>query len=163
MFEKFCGYVNKDKLMIMVANLNSSICKFYFYNKSLSQLTLGKTLEHEQSREKNSELSSDKQGHYKSNTSNRGAYSPHLEPKEVEILTFVREISRGLDQFRNNHLFDSLIIIAPAHVSGVLHKHINKNVKDLVSHHISKDLVKISDKDLLKFLKENIVFEKYTK
>jgi protein required for attachment to host cells len=39
-----------------------------------------------------------------------------------------------------------------------LFKHLNKNVQDLVTNEISKDLMKFTERELLEFLKSNTQF-----
>ena len=138
--------------MILVVNTNSNTCRLYHYHKHPAALTLIKELCDPSTRLKSSELAADKPGHYQSGPSARGAFSPHLEAKENEIHHFSQAIAKELNQTRNQHGFDKLIVIAPPHMLGLLSEHLDKQVKNLITHHFQKDLLHLSDRELLDYL-----------
>lgn len=144
--------------MKLVINMNSNSCYIYHYGKRHENISLLKELSHPQSKLKNSDMSADKPGHYNTPGSARGSYSPHMEPKEIEIDIFAREVADELNRERMKKDYDELIIIAPPHVNGVLFKHIDNHVKNLVINRIEKDLIKLSEKDLLDFLRTHTQF-----
>lgn len=144
--------------MIWVLNTNSGQCRIYNYKKHPAELTLIKTLECPEYRLRNQDIVSDRPGHYHSTTTARGSYSPHLDAKHVELDNFSREIAKTLDHGRKERSFEKLIIIAPPHVSGLLLSHINKNVKELVTNHIAKELIHLTDIELLEYLKTHAQF-----
>ncbi|MES2219047.1 MAG: host attachment protein [Pseudomonadota bacterium] len=145
--------------MIWVVTVNAVKCKIYQYQKSPPKLILLNESSHPENRLRKEEfLTSDKPGHYKSSSSNRGAYSPRTDPKEVELDNFAREIAKQLDHGRTDHAYDKLIIIGSPHMNGLLFQHLNKNVKDLVSNEIQKDLQNYTDRELLEFLKTHAQF-----
>ena len=144
--------------MILVVNTNSNTCRFYHYDKKPAQLTLAKEISHPENKLKNSELAADKMGHYKGDKGGRGAYSPRMDIKDVQIDNFTREIAKMLDHYRNENGFEKLIVIAPPHIFGLLNGHLNKHVKELICHHIKKDLLQYSDQELLQFLHEHTKF-----
>ncbi|MFZ2314456.1 MAG: host attachment protein [Gammaproteobacteria bacterium] len=145
--------------MKLVINMNSNICYIYHYNsKNSPTLTLLKEMAHPQSKLKNSEIAMDKPGHYNTRESARGAYSPHMEPKEIEIDNFSREVAKELNQERIKKDYDELIIISPPHVNGLLFKHINNNVKNIIINRIEKDLIQLSEHELLDFLRTHAQF-----
>jgi protein required for attachment to host cells len=117
--------------MIWVINYNAVKCGVYHYDLNLFTL------------HKINELADPK---------NKG----HKEAKEVEVDHFAREVANLLEQERNKHSYDKLIIIGPPHMNGLLFKHMNKHVKELVVEEFQKDLHDISDPDLLKFLKLHV-------
>lgn len=141
--------------MKLVINTNTNTCRIYHYLKHPAQLSLIKEINHPENKLKNSDLTSDRQGHYKAGKSARGAYSPHREEKDIEIDNFSREIAKELNQERVKNEYDELIVIALPHMNGLLFQHINKHVKDLVINTIEKDLVHLSEKDLLNFLQSH--------
>ena len=138
--------------MNIVVNTNSNMCRIYHYTKHPAELTLLKEISHPGNKLKISDLTSDKQGHYQGDTAGHGAYSPHKDAKEVEIDNFSREITRELNQERNKNEYDAVIVIAPPHMIGLLYQHINKHVKDLVINKIDKNLLHLSEHELLEFL-----------
>jgi protein required for attachment to host cells len=142
--------------MIWVINTNSNLCRIYNYHKVPAQLTLLKELKHPEARAKNSAyLTSDKPGKYIAGDSAHGSYSPHTDPKTVEIEKFSREIASELDHARKVNSFEKLIIITPPQMSGLLLNQLDKHVKERVTHKFQKDLLHLSEKELLDYLKEN--------
>jgi protein required for attachment to host cells len=145
--------------MIWVVTTNAVLCKIYHYQKSPAKLLLLHELSHPENRLRKEEfLTSDKPGHYKSSSSNRGAFSPRTDPKAVENNNFAREIARLLDHGRTDHAYDKLIVIGSPHMNGLLFQQLNKHVQELVTNEISKDLMRYSDRELLEFLKSNAQF-----
>lgn len=145
--------------MICVVIANAYTCRIYHYSKHPLKLTLLKEINHPENRLKDSELTSDKPGHYKGGESARGAYSPHMKAKEVEIDNFSRQIAKELNQGRNENEYERFILIAPPHMSGLLFKHINKHVKDLITNNIKKDLLHLTDREILGFLQMNAQYQ----
>ena len=146
--------------MIWVVNTNSNMCHIYTYQKSPAELTLLKELNHPENRLKKSDfLTSDKPGHYQSDPSHAGgSYSQRTDPKEVAVDDFAREIARELNHGRTTHAYENLILITPPHMHGLLLQHLDKHVKELVTHTIQKDLQHLTDKELLTILKTNTQF-----
>lgn len=139
--------------MIWVINLNSNICRIYHYEKLSSRVTLIKEISHPELKMKTGDIfTSDKPGHYQSSNGAHGTYSPRTDPKEVEVDNFAREIARELNQGRNDHRYDHLIIISAPHMSGLLQQHLDKHVNELVTSHIHKDLLHLKEHELVDFL-----------
>lgn len=138
---------------IWVVNTDSNTCRIYQYKKNPEQLTLLKEIHHPENKLKDIDLTSDKPGRYKTNNASHGSYSQPSDPKEIKIDDFSREIVHELDHGRNANEFHNLIIIAAPHMNGLLHTHINKHVKNLLSHNIEKNLIHLADHELLDFLR----------
>ena len=113
--------------MIRVIVTDSNTCCIYDYQKKSSTLTLHKQLQHLENKLKTTELVSDSQGRFKTDGNAHGAYSQPTDPKEVKIDQFAREISKELDAERNNHEYESLVLIAAPHVHGLINSHLNNN------------------------------------
>lgn len=141
--------------MILVVRTNTNDCKMYHYVKHPARLTLIGEINHPDNKLKKSDLFADKEGHYKVNQSARGAYSPHTDAKEVEIINFSKEIAENLNQRRNQNEFEKLILIASPHMYGLMIRHLSKHVMSLVTNHIQKDLMHMKDHELLGFLQEH--------
>jgi protein required for attachment to host cells len=140
--------MQSDK-MTWVILTDSANCRIYEFQKSPKQLTLIKEINHSENRLRDIDITSDKPGHYKAANSQHGAYTQETDPKENQIDVFSREISRVLDHGRTTNAYENLIIIAAPHMTGLLNKHFNKHVKELVSVNIEKDLVHLRDNELL--------------
>lgn len=145
--------------MIWVVTSNSVKCRIYQYEKHPQKLTLINEISHPENRLRKEEfLTSDKPGHYKSSASNRGAFEPRTDPKEVEVDNFSRQIAKELEQGRNNHSYTRLILICTPYMNGLLSKHVSKHVKEMVLNEIQKDLQNYNEKELLEFLKTHTEF-----
>ncbi len=144
---------NQHTTWVVVSNTNT--CRIYKYSKKPEQLALIKEIEHPENRLRDIELTSDKPGRYNSNGSAHGAFTQESDPKEILINEFARDIVNDLDKARNIQAYETLIMIAPPHMSGLLFHHINKHVKDLVTHSIKKDIVNLTEPELATFLQQN--------
>lgn len=140
--------------MIWVINCNSNLCRIYQYDKQKPALNLLKEIEHPENKLRNSELASDKAGNYKAGNAH-GAYAQASNPKEVVIERFYREIANELEHERSKNSYDQLIVITAPSTNGSLVNHFDKHVKPLISHSIQKDLLHLTDKELLTFLREH--------
>ncbi len=138
--------------MKLVVNTNSNICRIYHYIKNPAQLTLLKEISHPENKLKNSDLTSDGPGHYQGGESSRGAYSPHTEAKDVLITNFAKEIAKELNQERMKKEYNELILISAPHMMGLLLQQMDKNVKELITNKLEKDLVSLSEHELLTYI-----------
>jgi len=136
--------------MTWIVSTNSNTCCIYDYSKNPTNLTLIKQILHPENKLHDIELTSDKPGRYAF-----GAYEQPSDPKEIKIDSFAREIAKELDLARTNQNYDALIVIASPHMYGLLSGHLNEHVKKLITHHIQKDVLHLSEHKLLDFLKEN--------
>lgn len=141
--------------MMWVVATNSNLCRIYEFDRK--SITLVKELKHPESRPKKSEyLTSDRPGHYKTDSAVHGAYQPHTDPKEIELEKFSRDISHELNQGRNKNAYEALVIISTPHMNGTLMKHLDKHVKELVKKEIHKDVMHLQDHELHDFLAAHI-------
>ena len=131
---------------------NSNTCRFYDYCKKSNHLTLLKEIKHPENLLRDIDLTSDKPGRYRGNDVGHGAFSQPSDPKEIKIDDFSREIAKALDHGRNTNAFAELFIIAPPHMKGLLAHHLNKHVKEMITHQIEKDILYLSTLELSDFL-----------
>lgn len=119
----------------------------------ISELQLLRELEHPDSRKKTSELASDKPGHYKTDGGMRGSYDKN-EPKEVEAEYFAIQLAHELKAGWDQNKYKHLIIVTPAHFYGLLGKHLDKHLADII--HFSKDYTGYPIEKLAESLKEHL-------
>lgn len=112
---------------------------------------------HPDSRKKTNELVSDRLGRYRARKATRGAFVPDTEPKEHEAEVFAIELASKLNHHRSVNQFQQLILIVPAHFLGVLNKHLDKHVSQMVSEIIEKDYTKIPSRQLLKYMQDHLL------
>lgn len=144
--------------MHWVVNCNTTICRIYEYDKP-DHFILVKKIDHPETRLKNSDLTSDRPGHYQTGSSARGAYSPDTDPKTIKIVEFLKEVAKELDKGRNDRAYHHLIIVASSQTSGILNQQLNKHVNNLISNHIHKDMIHLTDQEFLRFIKENAKYQ----
>lgn len=143
--------------MIWVVTANSNMCRIYHFDKHPKKITLLKEINHPENKLKKSDyLTSDRPGRYHTDNSAGGAYSPHSDPKEVAIDSFSREIANELNSGRNTNAYKNLIVVADPHMQGLLFKHLDKHVKDLITNEIQKDIMQLTEHELLQFLGKNL-------
>jgi protein required for attachment to host cells len=140
--------------MIWVVNSDTTTCQIYQYEKKPPKLTLWKEIKHPEMRLKKSDyLTSDKPGRYKvRDLGSGGSFSQRTDPKEVEIDNFAREIARELNHHRAINDYEKLIIIMPPHLNGLFFRHLDKNVKNMISNNIHKDYQHLTQQELLNLL-----------
>lgn len=144
--------------MFWVVVTNSNFCRIYNYSKNPVQISLLKTIEHPESRLKDTDLISDRSGHYKTMSSTRGSYEQRTDPKKNEIDQFAHDIANELETARNNNACDQIIIIASPQMSGLLFQHFNKHLKKLIRNNIQKELLYTNQDELLDFLHTHAQF-----
>lgn len=142
--------------MMWVVSTNTNDCHIYSYDKKLKSLKLVKDINHPENKLKASEtLTSDRPGHYQAGGEARGAYSPHTDPKTVEINAFASEIAHALNKGRNENAYNDIMIITPPTMSGLISLHLDKHVKEKVLHTIHKDVHQLNERELIEFIEKN--------
>lgn len=139
---------------ILVAN--ASAASIFCNDGPKKGLVRVKALEHAASREKGSDLVSDRPGHTQSRGNGHGAYVPAKGPKEIEAERFALEVARELDHGRTSNAFQRVILIASPHFMGLVNQHLDPHVRQLVSASIEKDYTKLGEKELAGHLEDHI-------
>jgi protein required for attachment to host cells len=142
--------------MIWVVTANTNRCRIFNYDMNPHQLTLVKELHHEEAVLKDSDLVSDKPGHYKTSGPTHGSFSPHEEPKTVEREVFAREIAKELDNNRKQNQYKKLIMVIPPYMNGLVHQHLDKHVKECITHNLNKDYSYLKEHEILDTLKHDL-------
>ena len=115
------------------------------------------TLVHTQSRLHEQNLTQDLPGR----TFDRGGQGRHAmedrsSPKVHEREVFAREISAFLEQGRNKHRFEKLILVAGAPFLGSIRSHLSKQTSGVVERCIEKDLSRKTAADIRNLLPEKL-------
>ncbi len=130
---------------ILVAN--ASLAKLYANLGPNKGLQLVKELIHPESRQKNSELVSDRSGAMSAGGGG-GSMQPHTLPKQHEAKVFAQEIAQELYQGRTGNAFKRAIIVAPPAFMGMLNSVIDGPTAQLVSTRFEKDYTKCTEPEL---------------
>ncbi len=86
----------------------------------------------------------------------RSAMQPKTDPVAKREADFIRLIADILDTKYRNNCFDRLVIFASARAMGDLRKTLSEEVKGVIIAEITKDLTKVPDKEIKKYL-ENVM------
>lgn len=138
---------------IMVAN--ASQAKLFANHGPKRGLQLIKELLHPESREKTSNLVSDRSG--ANSGSGHGAFTQATDPKHHEAERFAQEVARELDEGRVKNAYDRLILVASAPFMGLVNGCLPGQVRSKVSESIDKDYTRLPVKDLAGHL-EQVVY-----
>lgn len=109
---------------------------------------------HPQSRQKNADLTADRSGKFQGQNTGSGTFNEAAVPKKVEADQFAKELIKKLNEGRNKNSYQDLIVVASPQFHGILNKHMQGPLEQMVSVNIEKDYTKIAEHDLLKQLQE---------
>ena len=141
--------------MIWVISLNSSLGHIYSYEPKKHKLILLKSLENPSAKLKESDLVSDRPGHYQTMHSAKGAYEAASSPHEVELDRFTKILADFLKKGLDNHQYKQLILCSEPHVGGTLLINLDKQVEKTLLVNIKKNFVEENELVLLNYLKDN--------
>lgn len=144
-----------NQIWVLVAN--ASEAKLYAAPFLGKELSLIEEFSHPESRNKGSDLTSDKVGHYQSNSgvgSAHGAFVEPTDPKQFEAVRFAHELANRLEKGRTSNLYAKLVVIAPPQFHGLLKKECNGHIQNLVMHYVDKDYTKLTEGELVSMLEE---------
>lgn len=140
---------------ILVAN--ASQAKLYANTGPKKGLKLIKDMKHPESREKASDLVSDRPGQLHSPGSGHRASQPKTNPKTNEARHFAQELARELNHGRASGQVERFILVAPPAFMGLLNEKLDGPTTGLVSDRYEKDYTKATDKELAGHL-ESCIF-----
>jgi protein required for attachment to host cells len=129
---------------IMVAN--ASQAKLFANHGPNKGLQFVKELSHPESREKTSNLVSDRSGSHTG--TGHGAFVQATDPKHHEAERFAQEVTRELDDGRMNNAYDRLILVASSPFMGLVNSRLPELVRSRLSESIDKDYTRLPVKDL---------------
>ncbi|MFZ0219182.1 MAG: host attachment protein [Candidatus Aquirickettsiella sp.] len=141
--------------MIWVISLNSSLGHIYTYESKDHRLMLLESLENPSAKLKESDLVSDRPGHYQTMHSAKGAYEAPTSPHEVELDHFTKILADFLKKGLDKHQYKQFILCSAPHVGGVLLNNLDKQVKQALLVNIKKNFVEENESVLINYLKEN--------
>jgi protein required for attachment to host cells len=141
------------KTWVMVAN--ASQARFFSSTGPKRGLQLIKELAHPESREKTSNLVSDRSGS-RSGTGH-GAFIQATDPKHHEAELFAQELTRELEYGLETKAYDRLILVASAPFVGLVNNHLPGQVRSRLSESIGKDYTRLPERDLTEQLRSREV------
>lgn len=133
---------------------NASEARLFQTERVGAALECMKEFSHPESREKGSELTSDRPGHAQSKGIGHGAMVESSEPKDREADRFASELARELNKGRMAKAFRKLVLVAAPRFYGRLNNHLDGNTRAMVTNNIQKDFTAYDARDLPGRLKE---------
>jgi protein required for attachment to host cells len=135
---------------------NTSVAHIYAVTSGnpKDNIALVTTLTHPESRLKREELAPDRPGHYQTRETARGAYSPHMDLRELECDRFAKEIADFLEKNRNLESYHGLILVMAPHFYGLVIQYFHKSLHDLVEKVFEKEILLESDFEFKKYIHE---------
>ncbi|MCW8995157.1 MAG: host attachment protein [Psychromonas sp.] len=138
-----------SKTLVMVAG--AAVARVFSYLAG-EEFTLLKEFSHPQSRQKGSDLVSDRPGHSEGKGGGHGAFVPSNNPKELEAERFARELAQWLDDERKQNRCNQVMLVADPGFLGILNKSINNQTSQLIFKTLDKDYSQVNQRDLPEML-----------
>lgn len=136
-------------MLIMVAN--AAVARVFRY-LAHEEFSLVKEFSHPESRQKGSDLVSDRPGRSEGKGGGHGAFVPSNDPKQVEAERFARELAEWLDGERKQNSYKQVMLVADPGFLGLLNKSLNSQTTQLVFKTLDKDYSQVNERDLPKML-----------
>lgn len=141
-------------MWILVAD--ASRAKLYTQAESNGPISVLQEFEHRASRMKGSQLASDRPGRILSDGGGHGSYDAHTDPKVYEADRFAHELAQLLEKGRATNSFQQLVVVAPAHFSGELTRHLSSHTREKIGTTIEKDFTQLPPQELAERLREYV-------
>lgn len=146
------------KSLTWILVTNASHARLFASHILGKDLKLIKSFKHTESREKDHELVSDRQGRYQKNMSQesglKGAYQEPTDPHALEAMRFASHLTDCLENERARNKFDRLIVISLPRFLGYLKTHFTPGIEEKIINYIEKDYTQLDEKALNQFLDE---------
>ena len=136
-------------MLVMIANAGGARV---FRYQTQEEFSLVKEFSHPQSRQKGSDLVSDRPGHSEAKGGGHGAFIPSNGPKQIEAQRFASELADWLDGERRQNRYKQVMLAADPGFLGLLNKSINNQTMQLVFKTLGKDYSQINQRDLPQML-----------
>lgn len=136
--------------MKWIVAANTNCCHIYNYHTKPKKLELIKEIYHPENKLKSSELETDKPGSFQNGAYAHGGLTSN--PEDVYIERFAKELADDLNEARNDNAYNDLVIVMPAQMEGKFFNHLHKNVRELISSVIQKNIMNLSERELLKYI-----------
>jgi len=138
-----------SKTLVMVANASAARVFGYLPHEAF---TLLNEFSHPQSRQKGSDLISDRPGRSEGKGGGHGTFVPANNPKQIESERFANELAGWLNDERKQNRCAQLMLVADPGFLGTLNKSLNNQTTQLVFKSLNKDYSHVNERDLPKIL-----------
>lgn len=142
-----------DNTWILVAN--AAQATVYTGNvKRENKLNVVKSMSHPESRQKNRDLSADKEGNF--SAMGHGTMNQDTSPKSIEEAKFAREVSAFIELAHAKHHFEHLVVMCGPHFMGLLRKSLGHHLNGSLDGFIEKDYTKKDEQSIIAKVREDI-------
>lgn len=138
-----------DRFWVIVAD--SALVKVFKTQRIGGPMEFVKKLGNEAAHHKDIDMVSDRQGGHRW-PGNAGTFESRSDPKQVEILEFAEFIVKNLEKDHNNHVFEKLVLVAPAKFMGDLREKMPHHLHQVVEFELVKDYTRLTTQELEKEL-----------
>lgn len=139
--------MKKDQTWLLVAN--SSLARIFKVQKRQSLIEL-EVLEHPESRLHDRDLVSDKPGRgFESTGSSRHSMEPQTSPKQLEFMTFAKNIAHYLEEARLKGDFNRLYLVASPTLLGLLRQSLYPSTMQLISGELDRDMTHMKSNEII--------------
>lgn len=121
---------------------------FEYANKKDSEVEFVTKLENPRGRLKAQEINADKPGIFSSLLSHGTRLVKPQSPTERIAQEFAKKVSHFLEESRQNHNFDDLVLIADPAFLGKMRSHFSRDLRQVISREIPKDLGTVTRDEL---------------
>ncbi|MFA6408681.1 MAG: host attachment protein [Gammaproteobacteria bacterium] len=142
----------KKKFLVLIANSSEAQLFDAAELRSKDVLSLAK-FAHPKSREKVSDLVTDKAGFVQNHGVAANAYEGKHNPKEVEAEHFAEELVKSVTEFCQKYQRSDLLFVAPAHFYNWFKKHWHHH--NINIEYLGKDYTKLNARELTLILRKH--------
>jgi protein required for attachment to host cells len=137
------------KTLVMIAN--AAVARVFRY-QAKEEFSLLKEFSHPESRQKGSDLVSDRPGHNEGKGGGHGAFVSANNPKQIEAERFAHELADWLDDERKQNRCKQIMLVADPGFLGMLNKYLNDQTMQLVFKTMDKDYSQVNQRELPEML-----------
>ena len=144
-----------EKTWVLVANASKAVL-YHFVPpgaKEKPKLMIVDEFSHPESREKDHDLTSDREGEYISKPGGHGNFIEASDPHKYEAKVFAHQLFQKLEQGRVGNQYQKLVLVAAPHFLGLLRQEIDERpLKKVTIKEITKDYTGEPSNELIKLL-----------
>lgn len=145
---------------IMVIVADSVLARFFTAKTSRSPLTEIDTLNHEEGRLHDRDLTTDLPGKAGGNNGSAGhSYTASTDPKKHEQSEFARSISEYIENARKTNQISNIILVAAPVMLGELRSHLSDGTKKQIVLEVAKNFTDFRPEDIRSHLPKSLLSE----
>ncbi len=142
-------------MSILVLTANGGKAKLYSAHSPTAALAEIETFDNPGGRAKDHDMKSDSPGRSREGGGTaKHAMTSEIEPQEEEQIRFAKRLAERLENERQDHSFDRLVVVAGPKFLGLLRDHFGAPLRDLITVEMDKDYTAMRADELRTHLPE---------